>query len=258
MTAPVALITGAARGIGRATALELARRGYRLALVDLLGEELTTLHAEALKISGDLADLDFCRQAVDQTAARFGQLDLLVNNAAWRKVETLRETDVATWDRTLRVCLTAPAFLAKWAAEIMQRQGRGVIVNVSSIRAHFSDGTAAAYVAAKGGIDALTHELAALYGPRGIRVVAVAPGAIDTQLSADLAGGDVMRDVAEDCIDHTPLLRFGRPEEVARTIAWLASDDASFITGTTIVADGGLSHHHYGQQLKQRMKPGEF
>jgi NAD(P)-dependent dehydrogenase (short-subunit alcohol dehydrogenase family) len=104
----------------------------------------------------------------------------------------------------------------------------------------------------------LTHELAALYGPRGIRVVAVAPGAIDTQLSADLASSEVMRDVTADCIDHTPLLRFGQAEEIARTIAWLASEDASFITGTTIVADGGLSHHHYGLALKRRMKPGEF
>ena len=254
----VALVTGAARGIGRATALELARRGYQLALVDWLADELAAVHAEALTFVGDLADLEFCRRVVAETAEKFGRLDVLVNNAAWRKVETLRETDVATWDRTLRICLTAPAFLAKWAAETMQRQGTGVIVNVSSIRAHFSDGTAAAYVAAKGGIEALTYELAALYGPRGIRVVAVAPGAIDTQLSSDLAGGDVLRDVAADCIDHTPLLRFGRPEEIARTIAWLASDEASFITGATIVADGGLSHHHYGLNLKRRMKPGEF
>ena len=258
MTAPVALITGAARGIGRATALELARRGYQLALVDILADELAAVHPGALTLVGDLADLDFCRRVVEESAAHFGRLDLLVNNAAWRKVETLRETDVARWDKTLRVCLTAPAFLAKWSAEIMQRQGRGVIVNVSSIRSHFSDGTAAAYVAAKGGIEALTYELAALYGSRGIRVIAVAPGAIDTQLSADLAAGDVMRDVAADCIDHTPLLRFGQPEEIARTIAWLASDDASFITGTTIVADGGLTHHHYGLSLKRRMKPGEF
>jgi NAD(P)-dependent dehydrogenase (short-subunit alcohol dehydrogenase family) len=255
---PVALITGAARGIGQATAMELASRGYKLALVDQLADELATVHAEALTFVGDLADLEFCRRVVADTEDKLGRLDVLVNNAAWRRVETLRETDVATWDRTLRVCLTAPAFLAKWAAEVMQRRGRGVIVNVSSIRAQFCDGTAAAYVAAKGGIEALTYELAALYGSRGIRVVAVAPGAIDTQLSGDLAASDVLRDVAADCIDHTPLLRFGQPEEIARTIAWLASDDASFITGTTIVADGGLSHHHYGLNLKRRMKPGEF
>jgi NAD(P)-dependent dehydrogenase (short-subunit alcohol dehydrogenase family) len=255
---PVAFVTGAARGIGRATALELARRGYRLALVDMLAGELAGVHDEALSIAGDLADLDFCCQAIEEVAAKFGRIDVLVNNAAWRRVETMRETDIASWDRTLRVCLTAPAFLARWAAEVMQRQGRGVIVNVTSIRSLFSDGTAAAYVAAKGGLEALTYELAALYGSQGIRVVAIAPGAIDTQLSGDLAAADVMREVEADCIDHTPLGRFGRPEEVARTIAWLASDDASFISGATIIADGGLSHHHYGLKLKQRMKPGEF
>ena len=262
---PVALITGAARGIGPATVLELARRGYRLALLDISREGLEQTAAALggaasppLVLVGDLADLDFARSAVEQTAHGFGQLDLLVNNAAWREVQTMRETDVATWDRTLRICLTAPAFLARWAAEVMERQGGGVIVNVSSIRSTFNDGTAAAYVAAKGGLVALTYELAALYGPRGIRVVAVNPGAIDTQLSGDLAEEDVMRSVVADCVDHTPLGRMGRPEEIARLIAWLASSEASFLSGTTITADGGLSHNHYGLAIKRQMKPGQF
>ncbi|MEX2172819.1 MAG: SDR family oxidoreductase [Pirellulaceae bacterium] len=262
---PVALVTGAARGIGAATALALAGRGYRLALLDVLADELAAvagqvraLGSEALLLPGDLADLEFARAAVEQTLARFGRLDLLVNNAAWRKVETLRETDLATWDRTLRICLTAPAFLAKWAAEAMERQGGGVIVNVSSIRTFHNDGTAAAYVAAKGGLDALTIELAGLYGGRGIRVVAVAPGAIDTQLNGDLADKDAMRQVVADCLDRTPLGRMGQPEEIAALIAWLASDEASFVTGTTIVADGGLARHAYGQRIKRLMKPDQF
>lgn len=262
---PVAIVTGAARGIGAATARELAARGDRLVLVDLLAAELSALAAEltaagadVLPIAGDLADIDFCRSVVGEAAARFGRLDLLVNNPAWRKVETLRETSLADWDRTLRICLTAPAFLARFAADVMQRERRGVIVNITSIRTHFNDGTAAAYVAAKGGLEALTRELAALYGPRGIRVVSLAPGAIDTDLSGDLAASDVMRDVVADCIDHTPLARFGAPQEIACTIAWLASDAASFISGATIVADGGLSHNHYGLALKRRMKPEEF
>ena len=261
----VALITGAARGIGAATALALARGGCDLALLDVLADELNATASAAraagsdvLAICGDLADLDFAHNAVAQTAARFGRIDVLVNNAAWRKVETMRETDVATWDRTLRICLTAPAFLARWSAAVMERGGGGVIVNVSSIRATYNDGTAAAYVAAKGGLDALTYELAALYGPRGIRVIAVAPGAIDTQLSADLAADETMHSVASDCLDHTPLGRMGRPDEIAATIAWLASEEASFVSGTVVTADGGLSHNHYGLPLKRRMKPDQF
>jgi NAD(P)-dependent dehydrogenase (short-subunit alcohol dehydrogenase family) len=181
---PVAIVTGAARGIGAATARELAACGHRLVLVDVLEAELTALTAElvaagteVLPMAGDLADIEFCRSIVAQTFARFGRLDLLVNNAAWRKVESLRETSLADWDRTLRICLTAPAFLARFAAEVMQPQRRGVIVNITSIRTRYNDGTAAAYVAAKGGLEALTRELAALYGPHGLRVVSLAPGA---------------------------------------------------------------------------------
>lgn len=262
---PVAFLTGAARGIGAATARELASRGYRLALLDLLGEELAAvarlcreLGSETLTFAVDLADLDAAQAAISQTVRQFGRLDLLVNNAAWRAVQTLRETDLATWEKTLRISLTAPAFLAKWAAEAMERQGSGVIVNISSIRSQHSDGTAAAYVAVKGALDALTYELAALYGPRGIRVVTVNPGAIDTQLSADLGPADAMRKLVADCLDRTPLGRFGRPEEIARTIAWLASDEASFVTGTTIVVDGGLSHNAYGLRVKRLTKPAQF
>src|SRR5205814_1092634 len=127
------------------------------------------------------------------------------------------------------ICLTAPAFLAKWTAEVMEKQGPGVIVNISSIRSMAADGTAAAYVACKGAIDALTYELASLYGPRGIRVLAVNPGAIDTDLSADLAAPDVMTKVIGTFVDRVPLGRMGQPEEIARLIALLASDDASYV-----------------------------
>jgi 3-oxoacyl-[acyl-carrier protein] reductase len=261
----VAFITGAARGIGAATALELSRRGYRLALLDRLKTDLQAvakqtcdIGVETLPLAGDLADLDFVQYAVHSAIEQFGRVDVLVNNAAWREVQTLRETDLATWEKTLRICLTAPVFLAKWAAEAMERQGRGVIINISSIRTQQCDGTAAAYVAAKGALDALTYELAALYGSCGIRVVTVRPGAIDTQLSADLGPADAMRNLVADCIDHTPLLRFGRPDEIARTIAWLASDEASFITGTTITVDGGLSHNAYGLSIKRQTKPDQF
>lgn len=261
----VAIITGASRGIGAATARELARRGYDLALLALEPDSLETVAAETRRLGanvqtcpGDLADLEYARSAVAQAAEHFGRLDLLVNNAAWRKLETMRQTDVDAWDRTLRICLTAPAFLARWAAEHMERQGSGVIINISSIRALAADGTAAAYVAAKGGLDSLTSELASLYGPRGIRVLAVNPGAIDTELSADLAAPDVMHRVVETFVDRVPLGRMGAPEEIARLIALLASDDASYVSGTTIVADGGFSRNCTSLRLRRQMAPGQF
>jgi 3-oxoacyl-[acyl-carrier protein] reductase len=262
---PAALITGASRGIGAATALELARRGYDLALLALEGDTLEQASARCRSAGarvhawpGDLADLDYGRRCVEQAAEQFGRLDLLVNNAAWRKIQTMRQTDVATWERTLRICLTAPAFMARWAAEAMDKRGRGVIINVSSIRSSAADGTAAAYVAAKGALDALTYELASLYGPRGIRVLAVNPGAIDTDLSADLAEPEVMKEVIDAFVDRVPLGRMGAPGEVARLIAALAGDDAAYVTGTTIVVDGGYSRNCSGLGLRRRMNPEQF
>jgi NAD(P)-dependent dehydrogenase (short-subunit alcohol dehydrogenase family) len=261
----VAMITGAGRGIGAATARELARRGYDLALLDIEADALDRVAAECRDLGavvhtwpGDLADLEYVHSAVTQAAERFGRLDLLVNNAAWRKVETMRQTDVETWDRTLRICLTAPAFLAKWAAEVMEKRGRGVIVSISSIRSMAADGTAAAYVACKGAIDSLTYELASLYGPRGVRVLAVNPGAIDTDLSADVAAPGILKKVIGTFVDRVPLGRMGKPEEIARLIALLASDDASYVSGTTVVADGGFSRNCTSLELRHEMDPEQF
>jgi 3-oxoacyl-[acyl-carrier protein] reductase len=261
----VAFITGAARGIGAATARELARRSYDLALLDFDVKSLERVAAEARELGavahswpGDLADLDYAKAAVAQAAQRFGRIDLLVNNAAWRKVETMRQTDLESWDRTLRICLTAPAFLAKWAAEVMEPQRRGVIINISSIRSLAADGTASAYVACKGAIDSLTYELASLYGPRGVRVLAINPGAIDTELSADLAAPDVLDKVIGSFVDRVPLGRMGKPEEIANLIALLASDEASYVSGTTVVADGGFSRNCTGLALRREMNPEQF
>jgi 3-oxoacyl-[acyl-carrier protein] reductase len=261
----VALVTGAAQGIGAAVAMELSGQNYQLALLDRdarelekVGEKIRAAGGRALALPVDLSDLERTEAAVERTARELGGLDVLVNNAAWRKVETMRETELATWRQTLEVCPTAPAFLAKWAAAVMERKGAGVIINVCSIRSEVPDGRAAAYAAAKGGLESLTYDLAALYGPRGIRVVAFSPGAIDTTLSHDLAEGEAARQVVADCIDRAPLGRLGRPEEMARAIAFLASDAASFITGTTLVADGGLTRNGTGLRLKQLAVPEQF
>ncbi|MCC7087220.1 MAG: SDR family oxidoreductase [Pirellulales bacterium] len=264
---PTVMITGAARGIGAATAVEFASRGYRVALVDLdesglvaVSEQVRQLGGDALAIAGDLVDLTFAEAAVGRAAECFGRLDVLVNNAAWREIVTMRQIAVSSWEKTLRICLTTPAFLARWAAERMQPRGSGVIVNVSSMMSQQAAGIGPAYVACKGALDSLTYELASLYGPHGIRVVAVNPGAIDTELSRDYPQGggtadDPLRQFSEEMI---MLRRWGQPEEIARVIAWLASSEASYITGTTLVVDGGWQHQHFSHSLKQRQFPQEF
>jgi 3-oxoacyl-[acyl-carrier protein] reductase len=265
---PVAIVTGAARGIGAAIALEFAGRGYDLTLADVLGDELADtagrargLGARAAVVVGDLADVAFARSIVDAAAAEFGRIDVLVNNAAWRDLLTLRTLTVESWERTLRVGLTVPAFLSAAAASHMERVGRGVIVNISSIQADMAGGYAAAYIAAKGGLDSLTFDLAAQYGPRGIRAVAVRPGAIDTDMNRGFRApeGDQVSDrIIGHATDMIPLRRQGRPEEIAKVVAWLASDEASCITGTTITVDGGWSTQINPYSLKRLLFPEEY
>jgi 3-oxoacyl-[acyl-carrier protein] reductase len=216
--------------------------------------------ASALLLAGDLNDLAFAEQAVQTTIDRFGRVDVLVNNAAWRELSTMREITVESWERTLRVCLTAPAFLARWCAADMERRNAGVIVNVTSIMAQQSAGISPAYVACKGGLESLTHELAALYGSKGIRVVAVAPGAVDTKLSRDVAEASPNRDdsLRRYSESMTMLGRWATPLEIAKVIAWVASDEASYITGTTLVVDGGWMRHHLPAPLKTQLRPGQF
>lgn len=278
MKRPVAFLTGAAYGIGACAAVEFAAAGYDLALLSLPGVATagTEANSSALEqvagrcrqlgarvevFGGDVSDLCFAQSAVEATCARLGGVDVLVNNAAWRELVTMRHICPASWQKTLDVCLTAPAFLARWCAVSMEKAGAGVILNVSSINARQAAGSSPAYVAAKGGLDALTLELAALYGPAGIRVLGVSLGAVNTAMSADSVDGEgaslaeALRSFADDMI---PLRRFASPEEAARTLLMLAGPQASYLHGTNVVADGGWSTNHLPHSLKRRQFPGDF
>jgi 3-oxoacyl-[acyl-carrier protein] reductase len=253
------LITGAAGGIGAAVAEEFASRGDRVALVDRNGDGLeaacgriAAAGGEALAIEGDLADLRFAESAVRAAARRFGRLDVLVNNAGARELTTMRDISPGQWDATVRLCLTVPAFLARWCAEEMESQGGGVVVNMGSMMARQAHGLSPAYVACKGALESLTYDLAALYGPQGIRVVTIAPGAIDTAL-IPLSGGADHAAIREFSESMTMLGRWGTPAEVARAVAWIASDEASYLTGTTLVLDGGWSRMHMPPDITRRI-----
>jgi 3-oxoacyl-[acyl-carrier protein] reductase len=252
----VALVTGASAGIGAGVAEEFVHRGYAVGIVgrdatrlDEVRRRLEAAGGRVLALCGDLGDLGFAESAVRRVAAEFGRLDVLVNNAAARELKTMREMTPAEWDRTIRVCLTSPAFMARWAAEEMERHGGGVIVNVGSMMSRQAHGVSAAYVSCKGAMESLTYDLAALYGPVGIRVVTIAPGAIDTAMSSTLTNGPVAdRDTGDPIREFSESMamlgRWGRPDEVAKAVAWIASDEASYLTGTTIVLDGGWSRMH--------------
>jgi NAD(P)-dependent dehydrogenase (short-subunit alcohol dehydrogenase family) len=243
------LVTGAATGIGRATALQFAREGANLVLTTSrnragLDETVEDARALGVKAEGVIADAGSgpeTRDVVERARARFGRLDVVVANAAYqhpsRPAVELPEEE---WDRTVEVGLKGVYLAARYAIPVMKETtGQGVIVNVSSVNSHLHAPGLPAYSAAKGGVDALTRQLALEYGPQGIRVNAVNPGLIAVESVASWLEANPDEAIASrDCY---PLDRVGEPEDVARTIAFLASDGAAFITGVTLAVDGGLS-----------------
>ncbi len=266
----VAIVTGATRGIGRSTAIKLAEMGYHIALVGRNCEELIVVKqiverladTHAIVCAGDLADICFWDEIIEKSINTWGRIDLLINNAAWRSIEPMSEIDVNTWERTIRICLTAPAFLAKKAAKIMLEKAQGgVIVNVSSVMSQRTGGYSPAYAVCKGGMESLSYELATLYGPSNIRVLCLNPGNVQTDMSGDYQdsqGNDVSHTIGADMIDHTPLKRAATPDEIANTIAWLSSQEASYMTGTTVVVDGGFTHNFNSYSIKKLQFPHLF
>lgn len=255
----VAIVTGAAGGIGEATVAELTSRGYRVSAWDINQSGLDRLPEPVDRRCIDLGDFSSLEPAAQQVVQRFGRIDLLVNNAIFRDLVPMSQISRQSWEKTLSIGLTAPAFLSRFVAEAMRSTG-GVIVNISSIMSGRAGGISPAYVAAKGGLDALTYELAVTYASWNIRVVGIRPGAIDTELSRDYdpAGQPREDESANELLrrwsqDHIPLGKWGRPEEIARAIAWVASDEASYLTGTLLDVDGGWSHAHFPASLRGRV-----
>ncbi len=264
-----ALVTGAAGGIGSATARRLGAAGYALLLADIDGEKLASLAGELENdgipvswVRSDLADDTSWEGLIQAALGKYGRIDVLVNNAAWRVAGSLRSTTFDSWEKTLKICLTAPVFLAKAAARAMEQQNAGgVIINISSVMAERPSGLAPAYMAAKGAINNLTRELAVTYGRSGIRVVGIAPGYIDTELSNDYVdpdGENISARLISQLTDFIPLGRGGRADEIADVIAWACSDQASYVTGTTLTVDGGFQPNFNPYSVKKLQYPEEF
>jgi NAD(P)-dependent dehydrogenase (short-subunit alcohol dehydrogenase family) len=244
MPKPVVLITGALTGIGRATALAFAREGARIIISGRRDEagralvaELSALGSEADYIRADVRSEEEVKNLVDRTVARFGRLDVAVNNAGTEgKNGPLSEQTVENYKATFDTNVLGVLLSLKHQLRVMQRQKTGSIINISSVAGHRGSPVAPVYVASKFAVEGLTRSAALEAAAYGVRVNAVAPGPVETEMLNRFTGGGERKAAF---VGSIPLRRAGNPEEVAQTIVFLGSDKASFITGQSIAVDGG-------------------
>ncbi|GIW32128.1 MAG: beta-ketoacyl-ACP reductase [Meiothermus sp.] len=242
-----ALVTGSSRGIGKAIALELARRGYALAVHyagNQAAAEATAAEARALGASqvvvlgADLSSAQAAQKLVAEASAALGGLEVLVNNAGITRDTLLIRMKDEDWDTVIATNLSAIFHTTREAIKLMMRARWGRVVNISSVVGILGNPGQANYVAAKAGLIGFTKSVAREYATRGITVNAVAPGFIESDMTAKLP-----EQVVAEYLKQIPAGRLGKPEEVAKAVAFLASDDAAYINGQTLCVDGGMTPH---------------
>lgn len=248
MTAPLhgrtALVTGSSAGIGRAIALELAEKGAIVgvnsrdpARAAPVVDQIRSAGGEAIASVGDVAAVGGPSRLVDRFVDAVGSIDILVNNAGVGSVEPSEDVEPETWEALMALLLTGPFHCAQSAGRHMLAAGRGVIINISSVAGHVALPRRAAYCTAKHGLIGLTKVLGTEWADRGVRVLSVDPAYISTDLIKDSMARGAFDE--SDIERRTPLGRLGDPAEVARVVGFLVSDAASYMTGTSVLVDGG-------------------
>ena len=239
----VALVTGASRGIGKAIALMLAENGADIAVnfagstaaAEAVAAEIEKMGRKAILVQGDVSKADVCAEIVDKVVSKLGHIDILVNNAGITRDTLLLRMKEEDWDAVLNTNLKGVFNCTKAAVKYMAKQRSGSIVNISSVVALMGNAGQANYAAAKAGILGFTRSVAKEMAARGIRVNAVTPGFIKTDMTSVLSEKVVAAMEAS-----IPLARLGEPEDIAKAVLFLVSDNAAYITGQTLHVDGGM------------------
>ena len=238
-----ALISGGARGMGAVEARLFASEGAKVVIGDVLEEDGRRVEAEINESGGecvfvrlDVTEEASWKSAVNQVVSRFGKLDILVNNAGIYRTHNVLDTSVEEWDLVMEINAKGVFLGTKAAIPEMRKAGGGSIVNISSVAGLIGNHFSSAYTASKGAVRLFTKSTAIQYAKDGIRANSVHPGTIETAMTADMLSSPEYR---QDRIDRTPLGRLGTPEDIAFGVLFLASDEASFMTGSELVIDGG-------------------
>ncbi len=238
----VAIVTGSARGIGKSIAMKFAKDGYDVVISDILedvaketAKEIETLGQKSLVVVADVSKANDAARLINETVETFGRLDVLVNNAGVTRDNLSIRMKEEEWDMVLNINLKGTFLCSQQAAKVMMKKRSGRIVNIASVSGILGTAGQANYASSKAGIIALTKTLARELGPRNITVNAIAPGFILTEMTEKLPDK-----VKEEYLAQIPLKRGGTPQDIANVVAFLASDNASYITGTTTIVSGGL------------------